>query len=100
MSVTGEDTNSITLQLSKFALITAKYENNNFRAVLKKSHYRKVGSKTILLKTETDLSLQELTNLHDSLTLVSQFVQLSAPVCSSSQPTKPFVDYGRVQGRN
>ena len=100
MSVTGEDTNSITLQLSKFALITAKYENNNFRAVLKKSHYRKVGSKTILLKTETDLSLEELTNLHDSLTLVSQFVQLSSPLCSSSQPTNPFVDYDRMQGRN
>ena len=67
MSLTGEDTNSARLQLSNFALITAKYENNNFRAVLKKSHYRKVGSKTILLKTETDLPL-ELTNLHDSLT--------------------------------
>lgn len=71
------DPNIFTLHLSKFATIHIQHEGNLVYACLRKISYKKMGQKTILVKTEIDLTLQELEILGEAIPVLCNFLSLA-----------------------
>ena len=54
------DPNLLTLHVSKIASLYAKNNGDETEVILQKQCYKKVGGKTVIMKTEIDLTLSEL----------------------------------------
>ena len=87
--MTFYDPNCFFLHISRFAAVELKTNPANFELIIRKQSLKKVGGKSILVKTEIPLTLNELEILVDSSHLLKLFLSLAQKSRAIETPPKP-----------
>ena len=82
------DPNLLYLHLSKISGLQIQKKGEDTEIKLWKQSFKKVGGKTILIKNELDLTLQELEILSEAIQLLQYFLTISQ-ASSQGYPPKP-----------
>ena len=82
------DPNLLTLHVSKIAALCVKNNGDETEVILQKQCYKKVGGKTVIMKTEIDLTLAELELLCEAIKLLEYFLSITK-ASSKVGPPKP-----------
>ena len=88
LSMNSIDPNLPTLQVSKIAALCVKNNGDETEVILQKQCYKKVGGKTVIMKTEIDLTLAELELLCEAIKLLEYFLSIKK-ASSKVEPPKP-----------
>ena len=87
--MTTYDPNVFTLHLSRVAALQAVQRNGTTEVIIRKQSSKKVGTKTIIVKNEIDLTLPELDFLEESLKILKYFLSTGSLANQSSPPNPP-----------
>ena len=82
------DPNILTLHVSKIASLYVKITDMK-QVILQKQCYKKVGWKTVIMKTEIDLTISELELLCEAIKLLENFLSISKASSKIGPPKSP-----------